>query len=663
MRVTELQPQVGSTANSYVILAKLATGGMAELFLARNESGAGVERYVVLKRVLSHRANDASFVNMFLDEARLAAQLQHPNIAQVYDTGVLGDAYFFTMEYVHGETVREVMHRGYDERLAIPIGCALTIAAGAAAGLHHAHERIGVDGRPLGIVHRDVSPSNVMVSYEGHVKIVDFGVAKAARRSSETQSGTVKGKIAYLSPEQCRGRVVDRRSDLFSLGIVLWEMIAGDRLFKHETDYEIMDAIIKEPAPLLSSVRDDVPPAVDALVLRLLAKDPAERFQSGDALLEAIEEASVAVGAPLSTAALGRFMRELFGNRPEPWVQVQDKDTHEDTVTVTASPFVAFPVGPNTTSAQLAAVPDLGLDRARGWPDASPGPGGPVKMLAGTSSKARVAYAPHATDDDHPTTAKGRILVERQRPRRRLALGIATVLLLGAAGTAGVIAYGDRDRGASAAADQNVAGSAAAQVASVAGSAEPGSAAAQIAPAVGLDAGAAEPAPGSDHVASAEDGSGSAGAGSAVAGSAAGSGSAGGAEVVHGSGSAHTGTRPHVARVPHHEPAHHEPAHHEPVAAHEAPGDALQHAIQTEQYGDALALCVANGRLASQNLVSCILSACHAHDADRAKRWIAAAPSARREDFVAACRAAGTSVEPAKPRAPDCDVDPMACRQ
>jgi serine/threonine-protein kinase len=189
--VLDAQPETGSTANRYEVLAKLATGGMAEIFLARTRSSAGVERYVVLKRVHKHRASDIKFVHMFLDEARLAAQLQHPNIAQVFDTGKLGDSYFFTMEYVHGQTVRELLHQAYDLRLPLPLTCTLTIIAGAAAALQHAHDRVGLDGTPLGIVHRDVSPSNLIVSYEGNVKIVDFGVAKAAHRFVETQSGTV----------------------------------------------------------------------------------------------------------------------------------------------------------------------------------------------------------------------------------------------------------------------------------------------------------------------------------------------------------------------------------------------------------------------------------------------------------------------------------------
>src|SRR5262249_10672593 len=221
---------------------------MAEIFLARGANTTGLVRYCVLKRILRERASDAQFVQMFLDEARLAAQLQHPNIASVYDIGMLGDSYFFTMEYVHGGTLRALLPPANPRERNPPLVCLLTSIAGAAAGLHHAHERHGNDGRPLGIVHRDISPANLMVSYEGNLKIVDFGVAKAADRV-ETRSGTVKGKISYLSPEQCRGARVDRRSDLFSLGIVMWETLTGERLYRRSSDFENMTAIVHQAPP------------------------------------------------------------------------------------------------------------------------------------------------------------------------------------------------------------------------------------------------------------------------------------------------------------------------------------------------------------------------------------------------------------------------------
>jgi serine/threonine-protein kinase len=354
--------EVGSTANSYEIIARLAVGGMAEIFLARGVGTAGVERYVVLKRVLRHRVDDAAFVRMFLDEARLAAQLQHPNIAQVYDVGKLGDSYFFTMEYVHGETVRALLQRAHGLRRQIPLGAILAIIAGAAAGLHHAHDRRGLDGRALGIVHRDVSPSNLMLSYEGHVKVVDFGVAKAAHRSTETASGTVKGKISYLSPEQARGGSVDRRSDLFALGIVFWELLTLERLFRRNSDFENMVAIVNEQVRPPSALRSEVPPELDAIVMRLLDKDPAVRFQTADSLHEAIEQVAVRIGTSLSSASLGRYLRELFGERPEPWVEMRSQDAHGgNPVTLTSEPIPAELVTPvaDNVDLQLGGVPDL----------------------------------------------------------------------------------------------------------------------------------------------------------------------------------------------------------------------------------------------------------------------------------------------------------------
>ena len=390
--MTEVAAEVGSTANNYQILARLALGGMAEIFLARGISTTGVERYCVLKRILRDRASDVHFVRMFLDEARLAAQLQHPNVAQVYDIGKLGDSYFFTMEYVHGETIRAILQRARSLRREIPLNCVMTLAAGAAAGLHHAHERIGVDGRPLGIVHRDVSPSNLMASYEGGVKVVDFGVAKAADRMQETRSGTVKGKISYLSPEQCRGQPIDRRSDLFSLGIVFWETLVTERLFKRASDFENMTAIVTDTPPLPSSRRRDVPPELDAISMRLLAKDPAARFQTGDELVEALEEASARTGNMISSGSLGRFLKEMFGQRPEPWLELDA--THEvpaEGVTVTSEPIpseLGIPVA-DIDDRLLAAVPNLA--QPRGTSDAIPRPA-PSQLVV--TARARPASLP-----------------------------------------------------------------------------------------------------------------------------------------------------------------------------------------------------------------------------------------------------------------------------
>ena len=357
--------EVGSTANNYQILARLATGGMAEIFLARGIGTTGVERYVVLKRILRDRANDVQLVKMFLDEARLASQLQHPNVAQVYDIGKLGDSYFFTMEYVHGETVRGLLHRARSLRRELPLNVILTVIAGAAAGLHHAHERLGHDGKPLGIVHRDVSPSNLMVSYEGSVKVVDFGVAKAENRVQETRSGTVKGKIAYLSPEQCRGGGLDRRSDLFSLGIVFWEMLTVERLYKRNSDFENMTAIVTEPPIPPSTRRPGLAPELDAIVMRLLSKDPHDRYDTADQLVEALEEVAPRLGVMISASSVGRLLKDMFGQRPEPWLEMDSTtiqvEQPEPGVTVTSEPVPReLDVGPGASvDMMLAKVRDL----------------------------------------------------------------------------------------------------------------------------------------------------------------------------------------------------------------------------------------------------------------------------------------------------------------
>jgi serine/threonine protein kinase len=349
-------PQEGTTSNRYAILGRIATGGMAEIFLARATSLAGVERYVVLKRILPERTRDPVFVRMFLDEARLAAQLQHPNIAQVHDIGRLGDSYFFTMEYVHGEDLRAILQRLAALRRLPPIQHALLIASGAAAALHHAHERAAPDRRPLGIVHRDVSPSNVMVSFEGAVKLVDFGVAKASQRQAETRTGTVKGKIAYLSPEQCKGGAIDRRSDIFSLGIVVYELLTCSRLWKRETDFATMTAIVNEDAPPPSRVRPEITPELDQVVLTALARDPEQRFASAGLMLEALEAAAEHAGKTMSAHALGRFLRELFGERPEPWMELGVSDDAPSIVTVTSQSVI--------DADALAGAPSLGRPTA-----------------------------------------------------------------------------------------------------------------------------------------------------------------------------------------------------------------------------------------------------------------------------------------------------------
>jgi hypothetical protein len=287
---------------------------MAELYLARSRGIEGFEKVVVLKRILPQYAQNRDFVTMFLDEARLSATLQHPNIAQVHDIGQWHGSYFFTMEYIHGQDVRGILQAAARRHQRIPLAQALTMITGAAAGLHAAHEKRSLDGRPLRIVHRDVSPSNVLVSYDGGVKVVDFGVAKAAQRQTETQAGTLKGKIAYMSPEQCLGKPLDRRSDIFSLGILLYELTTGRRLFKGDAEFAVMQRIVNEDVTPPSHLVASYPPDLEAIVVKALRRERDERYSTAQDLQLDLESFASAHRLALSQVMLARFMQTLFAD-------------------------------------------------------------------------------------------------------------------------------------------------------------------------------------------------------------------------------------------------------------------------------------------------------------------------------------------------------------
>ena len=312
-------------ATSYEVIGKLADGDVAELFLAKAAGASGdgtMERLVVIKRIPRKATPNVDLVKMFLDEAHIAARLQHPNIAQVYEVGKLGGSYFFAMEYINGETLRALVEHAKSKKIQVPIRSIVTIAAGAVAALHHAHERTGIDGQPLGIVHADVSPTNLLVSREGIVKLVDFGIAKSRGRSNVPAPAE---KVSYWSPEQCRGETLDRRSDLFSLGVVLWELVTLEDLYHRGGDAKTRAAIENEAAPAASARRYDVPPELDVIIQRMIAKNPADRFKDADEVLAALEGLASKLGFQLSTAELARMMRLWFGNVPDPVIGASDK--------------------------------------------------------------------------------------------------------------------------------------------------------------------------------------------------------------------------------------------------------------------------------------------------------------------------------------------------
>jgi eukaryotic-like serine/threonine-protein kinase len=305
----------------YTIVRELGTGGMAQLFLARVDGLAGFSKLVAVKRILPHKATNERFVRMLLNEARLVATLDHPNIAQVHDIGMEGGDYFFAMEYVHGHDLRHVLHAAPDHRLQLEN--AIHVALGVCAGLHHAHEARDPSGRSLEIVHRDVSPSNVLVSYEGGVKLVDFGVAKAATVVSETRDGIIKGKYGYMSPEQCLGSPLDRRSDLFAVGILLWEMTVGRRLYKVSGDLATLQRVVYVDAPKPSRFVPGYPPALERVVMRALARDVDRRYQTAEQMQLELEAFALDYRLPVSAVTMRIQMRQLFRSRIDAWQEAE----------------------------------------------------------------------------------------------------------------------------------------------------------------------------------------------------------------------------------------------------------------------------------------------------------------------------------------------------
>jgi len=314
----------GDELGRYELIRQIAIGGMAELYLARTLGFEGFEKLVVIKRILPQFSNTTSFVAMFTNEARLAATLQHPNVAQVYDIGIDDGDYFFAMEYVHGEDLHRTMLQSLEQGVPISLEFALTLGTGLCAGLHYAHEKAGPDGTPLQIVHRDVSPSNVLVSYDGAVKLVDFGIARGAQGKVITATG-LKGKIIYMSPEQCRAdAALDRRSDIYSVGTILYELTCGRTPF-HGTDYAILNQIVGSEVPPPSTIVPNFPPVLEAIIVRALARDPDHRYATALELQGALVEFAHDSRLRISPLVLARFMGSLFPARLEEWAEAKSQ--------------------------------------------------------------------------------------------------------------------------------------------------------------------------------------------------------------------------------------------------------------------------------------------------------------------------------------------------
>jgi len=278
---------------------------MAEIFKAKTFSQGGFESLLVIKRILPHVGANEDFVEMFIDEAKVSVALQHPNVVRVFDFGQILDDYFIAMECVEGKDVRNLLRKHVKQGKQLPVEFAAYIAHETCKGLHYAHTKTDHRGNPYGIIHRDISPSNVLVGYDAQVKIADFGIAKAESNAYQTRDGVLKGKFEYMSPEQAEGKPLDPRSDVFAVGILLWESLTGHRLFKTDSDLATLRAIQSADVPLPSSVVATVPPALEQIAMRALSRDPADRFPTAAAMADALRSA-LAPDTPDS-------IRERFG--------------------------------------------------------------------------------------------------------------------------------------------------------------------------------------------------------------------------------------------------------------------------------------------------------------------------------------------------------------
>jgi serine/threonine protein kinase len=301
---------VGTQVGRYTVVRHLASGGMAELFIAKQEAMGGFEKPVVLKLLQPRYAENPRVVSMFLDEARLAAKLNHPSIVHLYDVADEGGMKYIAMEYIHGETAADIVKRGLAVNNYLPLEHAVHIVRQTAAGLAYAHERRESDGHVLRIVHRDVSPTNILVSFEGQTKIVDFGIARAQDELRE-ESGTRPGKASYMSPEQVRGEPADYRSDIFSLGIILYELTLCQRLYRGAPEV-MMRKIVEDKVTPPTAINRDYPPPLELIVMRALEKRPEDRYQSAEEMSHDLEEFLEESGLRSGNRRMSIYMQELF---------------------------------------------------------------------------------------------------------------------------------------------------------------------------------------------------------------------------------------------------------------------------------------------------------------------------------------------------------------
>lgn len=387
LHLSPATPRIGRLGR-YDVLGRLAIGGMAEILLAREVSDAGVLRHLVLKRMLPHAARDNAVVDMFVQEAKLAMHLKHPGICAIYEFGREQGRHFMAMEWVHGIDLASLIQRARDKG-GIPLAIAIKIISDVADALDYAHRATDPNGHPLGVVHRDVTPENIMISFDGHVKLLDFGVASVVHQRNRTQAGVLKGKFAYMSPEQYKGIGADARSDVFSLGVCLYEAVTGTDLFHRNNEYETVAAIVLDDAvPAPRSVRPDLPVAINDVIVEALQKDPTLRLESAEAMQTRLVAFLTERKELVSSTRLAEYVQGLFAPEVErgPRYETTGVEVRGDSMVLQsqrpprpsaapppAAPPLAAPAAPTLTDAErLAAraeadqaVADLARSRSR----------------------------------------------------------------------------------------------------------------------------------------------------------------------------------------------------------------------------------------------------------------------------------------------------------
>jgi serine/threonine-protein kinase len=342
----------------YELVAEIASGGMATVFLARLSGVGGFQRFVAIKRLHPHLANESEFVDMFLDEARLAAGIHHPNVVPILEVGASERGYYLVMEYVEGDTLARLLARAATQGNRLPPGIAIRIVLDTLAGLHAAHEQRDETGQPTALVHRDVSPQNVLVGSDGHCRITDFGVARAATRLSGTRVGQLKGKIAYMAPEQAMGLSdIDRRADVFAAGIVLWEVLAGKRLFKAVNEAATLSRVLSEQIPELTSVAPDVEPELAAVAMKALNRDKDTRFSTAAQFADALERAAGAANKLATPKELAQYVSEVIGDEISQQREAVRNWLARSEVSLVGVPPAPFSRNPSVSSVSSVSMP------------------------------------------------------------------------------------------------------------------------------------------------------------------------------------------------------------------------------------------------------------------------------------------------------------------